>query len=314
MAQIEEVKAALVAVAKNIQEADDVRKKAIIELKYANTDRETTKWKAILESVSAKCNGLQRKEETLMEEKHLLIRLYASAYNTAQTSASSPDSQFKRQRIDDTIEKVTNYLFRTENWACVTIINTRNAVTYAHGDHSTLKAGDTFTIYSIRTNSKFVVKVVQVNSAVDCVLLEAETDLCQEEPKAGMTIDGRGYVQLGLSANQTDYPVTVSRGVISSSHVTKFGHISGSAGAQPSDSGGPCFDEVTCEFIGINLGCESVSIRTEQAAGSEIFEKITSEYPARARILSLISLQVYFKLILEREEQVSLANNVPATR
>ena len=130
-------------------------------------------------------------------------------------------------------------------WGCVTVIKTRAAVTFAHGEHQTLKPGSILKIYSIDENVEYDVKVVKKNDVNDWVLLESAIDLCEkDEPKMGLTVDGRGYIQLGLSATtQQESPFSTSKGVISSSRLNIFGHLLGSAGANSGDSGGPCFDE-----------------------------------------------------------------------
>ena len=154
-----------------------------------------------------------------------------------------------------------------------------------------MKVGDIIQIYSIQHNSQYHVKVRNVNIESDWVLLEADVDLCVDEPKKGLTVDGRGYIQFGLSATtQNDSPFSVSKGVISSSRLNKFGHLLGSAGANPGDSGGPCFDESTGELIGMNVGCENVPISIEEDTGAQIY-RYTLRNAARAHIIPVSSFQ-----------------------
>jgi hypothetical protein len=116
--------------------------------------------------------------------------------------------------------------------------------------------------------------------------------LCVEEPKKGLKVDGRGYIQLGISATtQHDSPFSTSKGVVSSSRLNIFGHLLGSAGANPGESGGPCFDELTGELIGMNVGCENVPISLEKDTGVQIYDKISSRYAARAHIIPVNSFQ-----------------------
>jgi hypothetical protein len=69
-------------------------------------------------------------------------------------------------------------------------------------------------------------------------------------PKKGLTVDGRVYIQLALSdTNQQESPFSISKGVISSSRLKQIRLTS--AGANPRDSSGPCFDESTGELIGL---------------------------------------------------------------
>jgi hypothetical protein len=126
----------------------------------------------------------------------------------------------------------------------------------------------------------------------DWVMLESSIDLCQDEPTWGVIADGRGYIQLGLSANtQHESPFSISKGVISSSRLNKLGHLLGSAGANPGDSGGPCFDESTSELIGINIGCENIPISIDKDTGAQIYEKISSRYASRAHIIPISTFQ-----------------------
>lgn len=42
----------------------------------------------------------------------------------------------------------------------------------------------------------------------------------------------------------------------------------GSAGVNPGDSGGPCFDESTSELVWIDVGCEKIPIDMENDTGA----------------------------------------------
>ena len=117
------------------------------------------------------------------------------------------------------------------------------------------------------------------------MLLESDKDLCENEPKKGYALE---YIQLGLSATtQQESSLSISKGVISSSRFNKFGHLLGSTGANPGDSGGPCFDESTGALIGMNVGCENIPISMERDTGAQIYDKISSRYAARAHIISV---------------------------
>jgi hypothetical protein len=128
--------------------------------------------------------------------------------------------------------------------------------------------------------------VVRTDSNFDWVLLECDKDLCEVEPRIGLTADGRDYIQLGLSAiTQHDSPLSASKGVISSSRVSTFGHMLGSAGANPGDSGGPCFDMEYGELIGMNVGCENTPIYPDNDTLTDTYNKISSRYASRAHIV-----------------------------
>lgn len=107
-----------------------------------------------------------------------------------------------------------------------------------------------------------------------------------DEPRKRLTGDGRGYIQSGFSATtHNDSPFSLYKGVISSSRLNKLGHLLGSAGANPGDSGGPCFDESTGELIGMNVDCENIPISIYKDTGDQIYDKISSRYAVRAHII-----------------------------
>ena len=198
----------------------------------------------------------------------------------------------KGREIDKLIAKTKQYLFRTLNWGCVTVIEKRRAVTFAHGEHQTLTLGSTTKIYSVEGEMSYDVKVLDMRAKNDWVMLESSIDLCQVEPTWGVIADGRGYIQLGLSATtQQESPFSISKGVISTSRLNKLGHLLGSAGANPGDSGGPCIDESTSELIGINIGCENIPISIDKDTGAQIYDKISSRYASRAHIIPISTFQ-----------------------
>jgi hypothetical protein len=291
--QLDEVKAALAALHDEIQEAKEERMAAKSQLEKAILEgKPVSPFEKLLESASANLTGLQRKEEELLKRETILTRSHSPSDEETQEISHVSDGSPKRQKIDNMIEKTKKYLFRTERWGCVTIIKKRTAITFAHNEHRTLEVGNIIKIYSLENGSQYDVKVCKINIESDWVLLEAEIDLCVDEPKKGLTVDGRGYNQLGVSATtQNDTPFSLSKGVISSSRLNKFGHLLGSAGANPGDSGGPCFDESTCELIGMNVGCENVPISNEKDTGAQIYDKISSRYAARAHIIPVSSFQ-----------------------
>ena len=195
-----------------------------------------------------------------------------------------------QREVDDLIAKSKQYLFRTDRWGCVTVFKKRRAVTFAHGEHQTLKPGMRMNIYPVEGKKEYDVEVIKTNAEDDWVLLESGVDLCKDEPKMALTADGRAYIQLGFSATtQQESPFSTSQGVISSCRLNQFGHILGSAGANPGDSGGPCFNKSTSELIGMNVGCEKIPIDMEKDTGAQIYDKISSRYASRAHIIPVNS-------------------------
>jgi hypothetical protein len=248
--------------------------------------------KALLDSASTFLTGLQREKEELLKQQTQLARSPSTSDDEMQEIP--PEGSPKRRKVDDLIEKSKKYLFRTERWGCVTVIKKRRAITFAHNEHSTLQPGMSMKIYSIEGNVECDAKVVKTSTESDWVLLETDIDLCEDEPKKGLTVDGRGYIQLGLSATtQQDSPFCTSKGVISSSRLNKFGHLLGSAGANPGDSGGPCFDESTGELIGMNVGCENVPFNPDMDTVTQTYHKISSRFASRAHIIPVNSFQFF---------------------
>jgi hypothetical protein len=242
----------------------------------------------LLVSASAILTGLQNKENELIKRESQL------SSTNEEIEELPPEGSPQRRKINDLIEKSNKYLFRTVNWGCVTVVKKRQAVTFAHDEHETLKPGMSMKIYSIEENVEYDVEVLETNLENDWVLLESQVDLCEDYPKIGVTADGRVYTQLDLSAtNKLESPLSTSKGVISSSLINKFGLQLGSSGASPGDSGGPCFDESNGQLIGINVGCEDISISIENDTGAQIFEKIAFRYASRAHIIPVNSFQWY---------------------
>ena len=293
--QLAGVKAALQALQAEIKEAKEERKAAKSQLEKAiqeeTPDSIHTSFKSLYEGASTFLNGLQREKKELLKQVYQLSSPSSSDDELQEISPTSESSP-KRRKVDDLIAKSKKYLLRTERWGCVTIIEKRKAVTFAHGEHCALQPGMSIKIYSIEGDIECEVKVFKTNARSDWVLLESGVDLCEDEPKKGLTTDGHGYIQLGLSATtQQESPFSTSKGVISSSRLNKFGHILGSAGANPGDSGGPCFDESTWELIGMNVGCENVPINPDKDTVTQTYDKISSRYAARAHIIPIASFQ-----------------------
>lgn len=284
-------KAALEALQVEINEAKEERKTAKSQLEKAIQEgKPVSPFEKLLDSASANLTGLQNKEKELLKRESQLTRSPSTSDDEMQEIP--PEGSPKRQKVDGLIERSKKYLLRTHFWGCVTIITKRRAATFAHNEHHTLQPGNNIKIYSTEGNVQYDVIVVKTNAESDWVLLESDVDLCEEEPKKGLTVDGRGYIQLGLSATaQQDSPFSTSKGVISSSRLNKVGHLLGSAGANPGDSGGPCFDESTGELIGMNVGCENVSIHPDKDTVAQTYNKISSRYAARAHIIPVNCFQ-----------------------
>ena len=257
------VKQDLAALQEEIKECYKERNTVKSQLAAALREKEPSSlYEKLLDCASADLKVLHRKEEKLSRIEESLKRKEEEKILTKseQTIVPEPEASHNQRERDYLVEKYRKILFRTDCWGCVTAISKRRAITFAHDTHSTLKVGDYMKIYSMESSKspkEYNLKVSGMNVECDWILLESEVDLCQDDPKIGVTADGRKYVQFGLSArSQIVSPFSVSNGVIRSSCINKFGHVLGSAGANPGDSGGPCIDENSGELVGMIVGSE----------------------------------------------------------
>ena len=78
--------------------------------------------------------------------------------------------------------------------------------------------------------------------------------------------------------------VSVSNGVFCSCRINNLGHILGSAGANPGDSGGPCIDESSGDLIVMNVGSKNIHISGSDTV-NEAYAKVSSRFAARAHII-----------------------------
>jgi hypothetical protein len=259
----------------------------VLHRKEESLKRKEEKLTRIEESLKRKEEKLTRIEESLKrkEEEKILTK-------SEQKIVPEAEGSHNQRERDYLVDKYRKILFRTDCWGCVTVISKRRAITFAHDIHSTLKVGDYMQIYSMESSKspkEYSVKVSLMNVAADWILLESEEDLCEKEPPIGVTADGRKYIQFGLSArSQNESRFSVSDGVISSSCINKFGHVLGSAGADPGDSGGPCIDEISGELIGMNVGSENIHISGSDTV-NEAYDKVSSRFASRAHIIPVSS-------------------------
>lgn len=291
--QLAVCKAALAVLQDEINEAKQERKTRESQLEKAIQEgKSVSSFEKLLDSASANLTGLQNKEKELLKRESRLIRCPSSSDDEIQEISPTSEGSPKRRKVDDLIEKSKKYLFRTDRWGCVTVIKKRKAVTFAHNEHHTLQPGMSMKIYSIEENVEYDVKVVNTNAESDWVLLESGVDLCEKEPIWGPVVDGHRYVQLGLSApHQQESPFSISSEIVFSERPNVFGHTLGSSGANPGDSGGGCFHESSGCLVGINVGCENVSINPDKDTVNQTYNKISSRYAARAHIIPINSFQ-----------------------
>jgi hypothetical protein len=289
--QLAACRAALEALQAEIKEAKEERKTAKSQLENAIQEgKAVSSFEKLLDSATTFLTDLQREKEVLLKRESQLTRSPSTSDDEIQEATS--DGSPKRRKVDDLIERSKKYLFKTGSWGCVTVIKKRKAVTFAHNEHCALQPGMKIKIYSVDGKVEYDVEVTKTNAKSDWVLLESDVDLCEEEPIWGPVVDGHRYIQVGLSApHQKESPFAISTGVVSSERPNVFGHTLGSSGANPGDSGGGCFDEMSGCLVGINVGCENIPISLEKDTGAQIYEKISSRYAARAHIIPVNSFQ-----------------------
>jgi len=142
--RLDEVKAALTALQEKIQEAEGKVKRAEERLEKAILEGKpgdvTAALKALLESASANLTGLQREKVKLLEKENILTRSHSFSDEETQEISPTSDGSPKRRKIDYLIATSKKYLLRTLNWACVTVIGKRRAITFAHKEHRFLKS------------------------------------------------------------------------------------------------------------------------------------------------------------------------------
>ncbi len=208
-------------------------------------------------------------------------------------SSTAPVSQdFSSETTKKRIDRLKQLIFFTwwkieghEVRGCATAYKRNRIATFAHGPHKNLKIGDVIPVYSLIGNVEHMVTVIQVDSHRDFITLESDRDLCPFEFEIAAPYEGEEYIQLGLSAMGQDVtnPLSIARGIVTSTKYNRRGHFLGSAGSNPGDSGGGCFDERSDIIYGINVGCDEVAI-----SGETTLCQLGTRYPARSRILPCV--------------------------
>ena len=316
------LQAEIVKAKAKVEKAEEKLEKAIEEGK---ADTILSVLKCLYEGASAFLTGLQREKEELLKRETKLIRLPSLSedeivdsskrrkvdeiiekckkflFHTDQWGCVTVIS--KRRAV--TFAHNEHRLLKSKDDISKIKVDLRGkGKTEEYIESETMKYVSNIEIYSINSSSletsnsvnnyfntkapKYKLTVEKTNSDSDWVLLKCDVDLCDKEPFWDLTVDGLDYIQLGLSAiTQNDSPFSVSKGVISSSRLNRLGHILGSAGANPGDSGGGCFHVSNGSLIGINVGSEKVSINPEKDTITETYNKVSSRYAARAHIIPI---------------------------
>ncbi len=100
--------------------------------------------------------------------------------------------------------------------------------------------------------------VDMVNPRLDVVYLIANEQFVVEPVTVDIksSYEGELYIHLGFSnTTQNQSPLSTTVANISSSRPDCDGHILGSVGSNPGDSGGPVFSFLSGELLGMLVGC-----------------------------------------------------------
>lgn len=110
-------------------------------------------------------------------------------------------------------------------------------------------------------------RVIAINRYLDVIWLQTEENICDETPDNTMPSKGRSYFAIGHSGRQLqESPRAVRDGIIVSGKITENGHILGSSGASPGDSGAPIFTKISGLLMGMIVGSEKVPIQSGPVA------------------------------------------------
>jgi hypothetical protein len=197
-----------------------------------------------------------------------------------ESSSSEEMSSPQRSRV---ISKITNFIYRTDDYTCLTLFRKSCAITFALQPHDTWQLGDTKDIFQVdEPEVAYQMKVIHIDRAADFIVLKSQAGNVQDtEPTLCLPSIGSEYFQLGLSAtSQLDSPLSLSKGVITSLKFNRNGHVLGSAGSHPGDSGGGCFGVETGLLYGINVGNDCLGI-----TGNTTLTDLGTRYPARSHIV-----------------------------
>jgi hypothetical protein len=192
-----------------------------------------------------------------------------------ESSSSKDMSSPQRSRV---VSKITNFIYQTDDYTCLTLFRKSCAIPFAHQPHDTWQLGDTKDIFQVdEPEVAYQMKVIHNNQAADFIFLKSQAGNVQDtEPTLCLPSFGSEYFQLCLSAtSQLDSPLSLSKGVDTSVKFNRNDHLLGSAGSHPGDSRGGCFGVETGLLYGINVGNDCVGI-----TGDTTLTELGTRYPA----------------------------------
>uniref|UniRef100_A0A915DC88 Uncharacterized protein n=1 Tax=Ditylenchus dipsaci TaxID=166011 RepID=A0A915DC88_9BILA len=188
-------------------------------------------------------------------------------------------------------QDVLQYLLRSPDDRCVTVVSKRTAVTYRHREHLTLKVGDAFVVsphldspYCFPDKqSSIEMKVVGIDEHLDSVLLQSEVDLCNGKPYIRISQCGETYVQLGLSVTDRQSSLAITHGVITSAIEDDNFRIMASGGMRAGDSGGGIYS-VNGSFLGMAVECDAETHDLSDTL-KETLDKMDNRWTSRCHFI-----------------------------
>ena len=111
----------------------------------------------------------------------------------------------QNENLEKAMVKVTKLrpylasISRNNTFECVTLIDSKNMITYAHKEHENWKVGDEFDVCLFNGNN-VVAQVADINQNIDIIWLVAKTPLEIKTIPSVLPYRGQLYIQLGFSA------------------------------------------------------------------------------------------------------------------
>jgi hypothetical protein len=165
--------------------------------------------------------------------------------------------QFIMERTSLLQSLFSTYIFYDDDGLCYTLFRKNKVITFAHGHGLQLEW--IIQIYSaskvLGTSSTPIrVRVTEINTLMDFVILDAEADICEDSPCLRFPFMGQKYFQTALMS--PSIAPSFQDGVITSVTLAEL-HCKGSVNQKlDGQKGCGCFSSVENTLIGIVVGYE----------------------------------------------------------
>lgn len=143
-------------------------------------------------------------------------------------------------------------------YTALTIINENTLCTFAHGRES-WEIGKVIRV-TLSDRRKVNATVARIDRKLDVIWLRTEEKVCDAAPDSNLLSEGVTYFVIGCSGRQLQEPFALSEGILCSSRLTKHGHILGTSGSAPGDSGAPVFWKSIGFLVGMVVGAEMAPV------------------------------------------------------